>query len=62
MSDSAYFVLPVSVCGTNRIAEEHTLDVHDELTGACRSVSQGGISCGCPFFRDSGRRVKVPRT
>lgn len=50
--------LPVCVCGTGRIASEHTLDVHDELTGECRYTAEG-IRCPCPGFRDSGRTVDV---
>lgn len=53
-------LLPVCVCAVNRIAAEHTLDIHDERTGACRWTDGHGSSCGCQYFRDSGRRVEVP--
>jgi hypothetical protein len=50
--------LKVCTCGKNKVAEQHTEDIHDEKTGECRSFVHG-IQCPCVYFVDSGQRVKV---
>ena len=49
--------LAVCICAENKVPEEHTIDIHDVVTGECRSFTNG-ISCDCTHFRPSGKVVR----
>ena len=49
--------LAVCICAENKVPEEHTIDIHDAVTGECRSFTNG-ISCDCTHFRPNGKVVR----